>query len=85
MTIKDIIQRNEELEALYMKALNLIETLEKKIERLEEENKKLRKQRDTLLRAVEIALQMKNKEKQDLHLSRVLEYLKASENKEKSH
>ena len=85
MAIKDIIQRNEELELLYIKALNLIETLEKKIERLEEENKKLRKQRDTLLRAIEIALQIKSKEIQDLHLSRVLEYLKASENKEKSH
>ncbi|ALG96999.1 hypothetical protein [Sulfolobus monocaudavirus SMV3] len=75
MTIKDIIQRNTELEIEYRKALDTITVLEKKIERLERENEKLRKQRDTLLRAIKIALEISNREKQDLHLKKVLEYI----------
>jgi len=81
MAIKDIIQRNEELEALYMKALNTINILLKKIERLEKENEKLRRERDILLRAMKIAKQINDKQKQDLHIDRVLQYLKEFEEK----
>ena len=75
MTIKEIVNRNIELELKYRKALNTIEGLERKIEKLERENEKLRKQRDTLLRAIKIALEISNREKQDLHLQKVLEYI----------
>jgi len=73
MTTNEIIQRNQELEIQYSKALNVITTLEKKLQKLERENEelkreneKLRRQRDILLRGMHIALQISSKEKQDL-------------------
>ena len=83
MTVKEIIEKNQELEIMYRKALNTIEILEKKIEKLEQENEKLRKQRDILWRAIEIAKQIKNTEKQELHFQKVLEYIRTSEGLEK--
>jgi len=67
MPIKDIVQRNEELEIEYRKALNIIETLQRKIERLERENRKLRRQRDVLLRTIEIASKMCEEKQYDVN------------------
>jgi cell shape-determining protein MreC len=79
MTINEIVRRNQELEIEYRKVLNILEHLEKKVKKLEKENEKLRKQRDILLRAITIALQINNVQKQDLHLRKVLEYIKKSD------
>ena len=83
MTINEIIEENRELELQYHKALNTIAVLERKIaklqkenQRLAEENKKLKKYNDILMRAIEIALTIRDREKQDLHLKKVLEKLK---------
>jgi hypothetical protein len=74
MTIKDVIQRNQELETEYKKALNIITILEKKVEKLERENSKLRRQRDTLLRAIEIASEMCEEKQYDIN--KVIEIIK---------
>ena len=83
MTVSEIIRRNEELELQYHKALNTIAVLERKIAKLQkenkellEENKKLKKYNNILMRAIEIALTIRDREKQDLHLKKVLEKLK---------
>jgi len=83
MTINEIIEENRELELQYHKALNTIAVLERKIaklqkenQRLAEENKKLKKYNDILMRAIEIALTIRDREKQDLHLKKVLESIK---------
>jgi len=83
MTINEIIEENRELEVQYHKALNTIAVLERKIaklqkenQRLAEENKKLKKYNDILMRAIEIALTIRDREKQDLHLKKVLESIK---------
>ena len=90
MTINEIIEENEELQILYSKALNTIAALERKLQKLgrenerlqkenislKDENMKLRRQNNILMRAIEIALTIRDREKQDLHLKKVLEKLK---------
>jgi len=90
MTINEIIEENEELQTQYSKALNTIAALERKLQKLgrenerlqkenislKDENMKLRRQNNILMRAIEIALTIRDREKQDLHLKKVLEKLK---------
>jgi predicted nuclease with TOPRIM domain len=90
LTINEIIKENEELQIQYSKALNTIAALERKLQKLERENErlqkenislkdenmKLRRQNNILMRAIEIALTIRDREKQDLHLKKVLEKLK---------
>ncbi|ACR42197.1 cell division protein ZapB [Saccharolobus islandicus] len=83
MTIDEIIQQNEELQRQYAKAINTIASLERKVaklqrenESLKEENKKLRKLNNTLMRAIEIALQIKDYNAQTRHLQLVLQKLR---------
>jgi cell division protein ZapB len=83
LTINEIIQQNEELQKQYAKAINTINILERKLEKLQkenqrlaEENKKLRKLNNILYRAMEIALQIHNAEAQYRHLKAVLERIK---------
>jgi len=68
-------RRNEELELQYAKAIDTITRLETRIKRLEDENMKLRRQNDILMRAIEITLTIPG-EKQNLHLKEVLEKLR---------
>ena len=72
----EIIRRNEELELQYAKAIDIIARLENRVQRLEEENAKLRKQVNTLMRALEIASQIKDYNAQTKHLESVLKKLK---------
>ena len=58
MTLDDIIKRNEELELQYAKAIETITRLQNRIKKLEDENMKLRRQNDILMRAIEIATQI---------------------------
>ena len=58
MTLDDIIKRNEELELQYVKAIETITRLQNRIKKLEDENMKLRRQNDILIRAIEIATQI---------------------------
>ena len=58
MTLDDIIKRNEELELQYVKAIETITRLQHRIKKLEDENTKLRRQNDILMRAIEIATQI---------------------------
>ena len=76
MMSNEIIRRNEELELQYAKAIDTIARLENRVQRLEEENAKLRKQVNTLIRALEIASQIKDYNAQTKHLESVLEKLK---------
>jgi len=76
MMSNEIIRRNEELELQYAKAIDTIARLENRVQRLEEENAKLRKQVNTLMRALEIASQIKDYNAQTKHLESVLEKLK---------
>jgi len=83
MTINEIIQQNEELQLRYARALNTIAALERKIAKLQkenkellEENKKLKKYNNILMRAIEIALTIRDREKQDLHLKAILQKIK---------
>ena len=50
MTLDDIIKRNEELELQYVKAIETITRLQHRIKKLEDENTKLRRQNDILMR-----------------------------------
>ena len=68
-------RRNEELELQYAKAIDTITRLETRIKRLEDENMKLRRQNDILMRAIEITLTIPG-EKQNLHRKEVLEKLR---------
>ncbi|WP_062088540.1 cell division protein ZapB [Sulfolobus acidocaldarius] len=83
MTINEIIQQNEELQLRYAKAIDTITKLQNKIARLEkenkellEENKKLKKYNNILMRAIEIALQIKDYNAQTRHLQLVLQKIK---------
>jgi predicted nuclease with TOPRIM domain len=90
MTVSEIIKENEELQIQYSKALNTIAALERKLQKLErenerlqkenkellEENKKLKKYNNILMRAIEIALTIRDREKQDLHLKAILQKIK---------
>ena len=76
MMNNEIIRRNEELELQYAKAIDTIARLENRVQRLEEENAKLRKQVNTLMRALEIAIQIKDYNVQTKHLESVLKKLK---------
>ena len=83
MTVNEIIQQNEELQLRYAKAIDTITKLQNKIARLErenqqlkEENKELKKYNNILMRAIEIALTIRDREKQDLHLKKILQHLK---------
>jgi len=76
MMSNEIIRRNEELELQYAKAIDTIARLENRVQRLEEENAKLRKQVNTLMRALEIASQIKDYNAQTKHLESVLKKLK---------
>ena len=58
VTLDDIIKRNEELELQYVKAIETITRLQNRIKKLEDENMKLRRQNDILMRAIEIATQI---------------------------
>ena len=58
VTLDDIIRRNEELELQYVKAIETITRLQNRIKKLEDENMKLRRQNDILIRAIEIATQI---------------------------
>ncbi|BCU68645.1 hypothetical protein HS7_20820 [Sulfolobales archaeon HS-7] len=66
MTINEIIEENRELQQRYAKAISTIAALKR-------ENKKLQKQNNILYRAMEIALQISSKEKQDVQLKTILE------------
>jgi len=76
MMSNEIIRRNEELEYQYAKAIDTIARLENRVQKLEEENAKLRKQVNTLMRALEIAIQIKDYNVQTKHLESVLKKLK---------
>jgi len=76
MMSNEIIRRNEELELQYAKAIDTITRLQNKIKKLEEENAKLRNQVNTLMRALEIASQIKDYNTQTKHLKLVLKKLK---------
>ena len=58
VTLDDIIKRNEELELQYVKAIETITRLQNRIKKLEDENTKLRRQNDILMRAIEVATQI---------------------------
>jgi len=73
--MRDITRRNEELELEYAKAVDTITRLQTRIKKLEDENTRLRRQNDILMRAIEITLTIPG-EKQDLHLKEVLEKLR---------
>jgi len=73
--MRDITRRNEELELEYAKAIDTITRLQARIKKLEDENTRLRRQNDILMRAIEITLTIPG-EKQDLHLKEVLEKLR---------
>ena len=73
--MRDITRRNEELELEYAKAVDTITRLQARIKKLEDENTRLRRQNDILMRAIEITLTIPG-EKQDLHLKEVLEKLR---------
>jgi len=83
MTTNEIIQQNQELQLRYAKAINTITILERKLEklqkeneRLKDENRRLKRQNNILMRAIEIALTIRDREKQDLHLKKILQHLK---------
>lgn len=83
MTLNQLYQELEELQARYSKALNNIAQLEKRLHRLEKENEvlkqevtRLQKYANTLLRAIEIAVQIKDYNAQTRHLQAVLEKIK---------
>ncbi|MEM0195912.1 MAG: cell division protein ZapB [Metallosphaera sp.] len=90
MTINEIIEENEELQLRYSKAIDTISKLENKIKKLEkenerlreenislkEENKKLQKQNNILMRAIEIAIEIKDYNNQKGFLKKVLQKIK---------
>ena len=83
MRVNEIIQQNEELQKQYAKAINTITILERKLEKLQkenqrlaEENKKLKKYNNILMRAIEIAIQIKDYNAQTRHLQLVLQKLR---------
>ena len=90
MTINEVIEENRELQLRYAKAINTVAALERKLQKLERENErlqkenislkdenmKLRRQNNILMRAIEIALTIRDREKQDLHLKAVLQKIK---------
>jgi len=83
MTINEIIEENRELDQRYARALNTIAALERKIAKLQkenkellEENKKLKKYNNILMRAIEIAIQIKDYNAQTRHLQLVLQKLR---------
>ncbi|ACP36032.1 protein of unknown function DUF904 [Sulfolobus islandicus L.S.2.15] len=83
MTVNEIIEENRELEQRYARALNTIAALEHKIAKLQkenkellEENKKLQKYNNILMRAIEIAIQIKDYNAQTRHLKAVLQKLR---------
>jgi chromosome segregation ATPase len=76
MTVSEIIRRNEELELQYAKAIDTIRRLENKIKKLEDENMKLKIQNKILMRAIKIAIQIKDYNAQTRHLKSVLRELR---------
>ncbi|MBB5253307.1 cell division protein ZapB [Sulfurisphaera ohwakuensis] len=83
MTVDQIIEENRELQLQYTKALNTIATLERKVVKLQkenvmlkEQNKKLQKQNNILMRAIEIAIQIRDYNAQTRHLKKVLEKIR---------
>lgn len=79
MTINQLYQELEELRNQYTKALNTISILEKKLKKLEAENKQLKEEikrlqriNNILYRAIELAAKMKNTELQIKFLKEVL-------------
>nr|WP_011229447.1 cell division protein ZapB [Sulfolobus sp. NOB8H2]CAA09135.1 hypothetical protein [Sulfolobus sp. NOB8H2] len=83
MTINEIIKENEELQLRYAKAINTIAALERKVAKLQkenkellEENKKLKKYNNILMRAIEIAIQIRDYNAQKRHLQAVLQKIK---------
>jgi len=65
--------RDEQLEMQYVKAKEVITRLQNRVAKLEKENARLRRVNNILMRAIEIALTIPSREKQDLHLKSVLE------------
>lgn len=83
MTINQVYQELEELQLQYSRALNTIAALERKVAELQkenrelrEENKKLQKQNNILMRAIEIALTIRDYNAQTRHLQLVLQKIK---------
>ncbi|QXJ27095.1 Coiled-coil domain protein [Saccharolobus shibatae B12] len=90
MTINEIIEENEELQLRYSKAIDTITKLQNKIAKLQkenerlreenislkDENKKLQKQNNILMRAIEIAIQIRDYNAQKGFLKKVLEKLR---------
>ncbi|MEJ2779357.1 hypothetical protein WIW89_00145 [Stygiolobus sp. CP850M] len=90
MTVSEIIKENEELQIQYSKALNTIAALERKLQKLERENERLQKENislkdenlklkrmnNILMRAIEIAIQIKDYNAQTRHLQLVLQKLR---------
>ncbi|QXJ30313.1 cell division protein ZapB [Saccharolobus shibatae] len=83
MTVNEIIEENRQLQLQYTKALNTIAALENKITKLQkentilkEQNKKLQKQNNILMRAIEIAISIKNYDAQTGFLKKVLQKIK---------
>jgi predicted nuclease with TOPRIM domain len=83
MTVNEVIEENRELQLRYAKAIDTITKLQNKIARLEkenkellEENKKLKKYNNILMRAIEIAIQIKDYNAQTRHLQLVLQKLR---------
>ncbi len=62
--------------AISTKAIDTIARLEDRVQKLEEENARLRKQVNTLMRALEIASQIKDYNAQTKHLKLVLKKMK---------
>ncbi|BDB97000.1 cell division protein ZapB [Saccharolobus caldissimus] len=90
MTINQIIEENRQLQLQYAKAISTIsrlenktavlqkklEALQKENEKLKDENKKLQKQNNILMRAIEIAIEIKDYNNQKGFLKKVLEKLR---------
>jgi FtsZ-binding cell division protein ZapB len=83
MTVSEIIRRNEELELQYAKAIDTITRLQNRIKKLEkenislkDENLKLKRMNNILMRAIEIAIQIKDYNAQTRHLQLVLQKLR---------
>ena len=83
LTINEIIQQNEELQKQYAKAIDTITRLQNRIKKLEkenitlkDENLKLKRMNNILMRAIEIATQIKDYNAQTRHLQSVLQKLR---------
>lgn len=72
MNLNEVYHELEELQMKYMKTINILSALEKKVAKLEKENERLQKQNNILRRAIEIALSIDDCQSQTRHLKAVL-------------